>query len=401
MRKILNCLLFYVFNLLLMGAIHVSLSVPIDEYPMVVFYYLLWMVVSCFVFGIVYLLPIRVWIGWIPLFYIAIVALLFAVLLYGTEIKGGQRWIDIGIIRFQPSEFSKLILVLCISRYFDFFIKDRKCILSDVFGKLSLCRILYFLLLYFFLFYSELYQDFQISLVLLIGILVLYEVKIVDFIVIPIYLIYLQPDFATALIVFAISVTLVLLADWSKKSLLIGLRRAMWCIIWGIILFFQDYQWFRMYDFINEPTFSYQVEQSLLAVRQGQIWGSGIGENVVICLSYLPEIFTDFTFSTVLGEFGIIGACWLLFLYSGLILTLISLAGKLEEKFCRLYVLGFASLIFWTVFLNVGSAIGIFPTVGIPLPFVSVGGSSMVMQGAGLAICYRMFKEGKSIRAFF
>ena len=274
------------------------------------------------------------------------VMLLFVVFTVGYATRGSQRWIAIGGFTFQPSELVKLTIILALANYFD----------SHRIGRG------YHL--------TELFIPFLILIV-------------------PFSFILKQPDLGTGLILLILFLSMVFFIGLEWKSLLIAATG-------GLILtpvgwfFLKDYQRERILTFFSperDPLGSgYHIIQSMIAVGSGGIFGKGFLKGSQTQLKFLPEQQTDFIFSVFAEEWGFLGGIVLLTLYLLLILWGLKIINQSRDYPGALIAFGITMLIFWEVFINIGMVLGILPVVGIPLPFLSYGGSSMVvlMTASGL-----------------
>lgn len=286
--------------------------------------------------------------------YLLMVCFLIAVLIIGITSKGSQRWIPLGFFRFQPSEFSKCVIIIIIA-YF----------IAKVPPK------------------PEGY-DLKSLIVPLILILI------------PTILILIQPDLGTALSVFAISFSMLLFAGIRKKILIMFVIFAIILSIpaWNFIL--KPYQQKRVLTLFNPEAdplgTGYHIIQSKIAVGSGGITGKGFRQGTQTQLEFLPENTTDFIFSVLSEEWGFLGSGFVLFCYFVFISSLIKLAKKCRDPFYVMIVFGFASYLTFHLFVNIGMVIGIMPVVGLPLPLFSYGGSALLMvffiQGLILNISY-------------
>ncbi|QQG35021.1 MAG: FtsW/RodA/SpoVE family cell cycle protein [Deltaproteobacteria bacterium] len=390
--------------LFLIGFIHIASAVPYEEHSIFLLSYSIWILVLCGILGVLYFVDIGNCKFFIYPTYLLTIFLLVVVLFYGSTVKGGQRWLDLGVLKFQPSEIIKLVIIFVIAHYCDAFMPKREYVLIDIFGLLNVFRtiILFMLGVYMCMCYKLL--KYYCLLLLLFFVLFCIKKKkkktfisIVDFVILPVYLIYLQPDFATALIVLFISTTIIVCAGINKQSIILFMSYFLTVVFFSWIYFFQDYQRLRIYDFITlnfeNNHLNYQIEQSISAIGTGQLFGSGFGEGLQIYLLYLPENFTDFAFSGISGEWGLFGDIIILFFYSVLIISLVYFSSQVRNKFDQLVIVGFSSLIFWNMCVNIGTTIGMFPTAGVPLPFISSGGTSMFIHIVGFSICCNLLKK--------
>jgi rod shape determining protein RodA len=265
---------------------------------------------------------------------------LVVVFAVGDVTRGTQRWLVLGPISFQPSELMKLAVVLVLAKYFA--VREKE-------GKFSL---------------KELAVPFLLTFV-------------------PFLLIMKQPDLGTALILIAVFVSVVLFIGVEWKALIL-------VAITGSLLapfswfFLKDYQKERILTFFDpesDPLGSgYHILQSIIAVGSGGFFGKGFLKGTQSQLRFLPEHQTDFIFSVFAEEWGFVGALVLLILFLALLVWGLKIARQSRDYIGTLIAYGVTMLIFWEVVINVGMVVGFFPVVGIPLPFMSYGGSSMVVM---------------------
>ncbi|OBS10138.1 rod shape-determining protein RodA [Acidihalobacter prosperus] len=273
---------------------------------------------------------------WAPWIYLAGLLLLVSVLLVGQIGMGARRWLDLGFMRFQPSEVMKLAVPMMLAWYF----AERA--LPPTPGQLTVA-----------------------------GVIVL----------LPVMLIAKEPDLGTALLVGMVGAFVIFFAGLRYRTLaafvLLGL--ASLPVIWH---FMHDYQRNRVLTFLNperDPLGAgYHIIQSMIAVGSGGVYGKGWLNGTQAQLDFLPERSTDFIFSVFGEEFGLIGVLLLLALYVFIVLRGLDIALRAQDTYSRL-VAGSLSMMFSVyVFVNVGMVIGLLPVVGVPLPLVSYGGTSMV-----------------------
>jgi len=280
--------------------------------------------------------------------YAGALILLVLVELMGSTGMGGQRWLDLGFFRVQPSELMKVSLILALARYFHGLTPEN---------------------------YQKLYH-------LVIPILM---------IAIPSVLIVRQPDLGTTALLAAGGVAIIFLAGarawlfWTGgTALLIGLP-----FLWGNL---RDYQKDRILTFLNPESdplgAGYQIIQSKIALGSGGLTGKGFLQGTQSHLNFLPEMKTDFIFTVLAEEFGITGGIFLIALYGILIFYGFYVSVTCRSQFGRLLSAGLTLTLFLYVFINVGMVMGLLPVVGVPLPLVSYGGSAMmtVMIAYGLVL---------------
>ena len=276
---------------------------------------------------------------------------------FGAVALGAQRWIDLGFMRYQPSETMKLALIVILAR-----ILSTKSVLGS---GLSIRGLIWPLLL----------------------------------MLVPFVLIVKQPDLGTALLIAGISCTMLLFMKIRRWILMVVFVGGVFAapIAWNYVL--RDYQKDRIRNFIsptNDPRGSgYNSIQSKIAVGSGKLFGKGFRKGTQSQLEFLPERHTDFIYSVLSEEFGLIGSLLVLALFSALFVIIIRVATTARDKFGALLTVGVMAYIFWHMFINMGMVIGLLPIVGVPLPLLSYGGSSMLTTMLGLgfisAVAYRRY----------
>jgi len=282
--------------------------------------------------------------------YASALLLLLSVLVYGTISNGSRRWLHLGFINLQPSELMKVGVILALARY-----------LSRVPPKdgLYTCK--------------ELFMPACIVLL-------------------PMLVILRQPDLGTALSIGAIGASMILFIG-VKRSVLFGL--SIFSTIGGAVgwlWFLHPYQKKRILTMFNpeaDPRGSgYQIIQSKIAVGSGELFGKGYLEGSQTRLEFIPERTTDFIFSVFAEEWGFLGSMVILGLYLLLLFRLLTQSTKAKEYFGVLVTVGVVGMIFFHVFVNLGMVVGFLPVVGLPLPLMSYGGSSLMTTffSIGLAL---------------
>lgn len=273
---------------------------------------------------------------------------------------GAQRWLKVIWFNFQPSELTKLIIVLFLSRYFSKKTVDDVRLPSAKFG------ILRGLILPFI------------------------------FIAIPMGLIIEQPDLGSAIMIFFIFLSMLYLSGVSSRYIFIFL---LFNVISAPLFwqFLRDYQKDRLLVFLNpnvDPLGAgYTLIQSKIAIGSGGLLGKGWLAGTQNQLHFLPESHTDFIFATFAEEWGFLGSSVLLLLYYLLLKTGFLIAQRTHEQFARLLALGISSLLCSQVFINIAMTMGLMPVVGLPLPLMSYGGSSIVVTFIALGILANIDKR--------
>ncbi|MBL3526684.1 MAG: rod shape-determining protein RodA [gamma proteobacterium endosymbiont of Lamellibrachia anaximandri] len=281
---------------------------------------------------------------WSPWLYIAGVLMLVAVIFFGQTGKGAQRWLDLGFFRFQPSEMMKLALPMMIAWY----LAEKR--LPPKRRRLLAAAIMT---------------------------------------LIPVLLIAKQPDLGTALLVASAGVFILFLAGIGRQliSIFAVSMAALGPVIW---FFMHEYQKRRVLTFLNPENdplgAGYHIIQSKIAIGSGGLTGKGWLNGTQSHLEFLPERHTDFVFAVISEEFGLIGVAALLALYFFIILRGLYIATQAQDTFSRLLGGALTLVFFVYLFVNIGMVSGVLPVVGVPLPLISYGGTSLVTILAGFGI---------------
>lgn len=297
---------------------------------------------------VIALIDPRFWYRYAYVIFAAALASLVAVEVVGSLSKGAQRWIDLGVIQLQPSEVMKIALVLALARYF------HSATLADV-GRIF----------------------FLIPPLLLI--------------LVPAALVLKQPDLGTAVMLMTGGGAIFFLAGvrWWKFALVVAAGAAAVPVLWQQL---HDYQQQRVLTFLNpesDPLGSgYHIIQSKIALGSGGFWGKGFLNGSQAQLSFLPEKQTDFIFTMLAEEQGLLGGVCLLMLFFAIIMLGALFSLRARSQFGRLLAAGVTVTLFLYIVINVAMVTGLIPVVGVPLPLVSYGGTAMmtVLVGCGLAL---------------
>jgi rod shape determining protein RodA len=276
--------------------------------------------------------------------YVGGVLLLIAVALFGDVSKGARRWLNLGFMRLQPSEMMKIATPLMLAWYFQ--------------QHESLVRL----------------RDYIIATLIVL---------------VPTALIARQPDLGTGILVFAAGFYVIFLAGLPWK-IIVGMVAAAAAgapMVWGMLHEYQRARIMTLLDPEKDPLGKgFHIIQSTIAIGSGGILGKGWGQGTQAQLEFIPERHTDFMFSVLSEEFGLLGNTFLLVLYALLIGRGLMIAANAPTLFSRLLA-GAITLIFFTyAFVNMGMVSGILPVVGVPLPFISYGGTALVTLFVGIGI---------------
>lgn len=312
------------------------------------------------------LIDIRIWMSLAYPAYAMSVVLLVLVEFFGETGGGAERWLNVGPVQVQPSELMKISLILALARYFHGLTLDE---VSRVF--------------------------FLVPPLALIGM--------------PVVLVLLQPNLGTATILGLCGASLLFLAGLSWKWIVPAVGGALSAIpiAWQ---FLHDYQKERVYTFLDpdrDPLGAgYNILQAKIALGSGGIFGKGFLNGTQSHLNFLPEKQTDFIFTMLAEEFGLVGAGLLLALYLAVLAMGVSIALNARSQFARLLAMGICLNFLFYILINVSMVMGLIPVVGIPLPLVSYGGTAMltVMLGFGLLMSvhvHRNVEIARSSNAFW
>ncbi|MEM7494666.1 MAG: FtsW/RodA/SpoVE family cell cycle protein [Myxococcota bacterium] len=370
-------------------------------------------VAACFVTGSVVFVPPSLLRRLAVVAYVLGIGLLLAVLVVGVTVKGSQRWVHVGFTRLQPSELAKLTTLLVVVG---------TCASDPTRGGYTLQRLFLPFALsrplacggaaVFFVAYKGLLWPFSVwkALAGLGGLLVLTtwgvecgrrlvirgwrwheQVALADLVGLPATLVFVQPDLGTTVLLAAPAASVVLFRGVRLRSICLA---ALLVLVGGFTAWhtlLQDYQKKRV-EALLHPTSDltgsgYHGAQSLIAVGSGRWWGKGLGEGTQTQLAFLPENQTDFVLALWAEEWGFVGTTVVLALFFWLILAMLRISQQARNRFGRLLAFGAGALVFWHVAVNVGMVLGLLPVVGVALPFLSYGGTSLLLHTAAAALC--------------
>jgi len=291
----------------------------------------------------------------VTVFLISVITLV-SLLFFGNVVKGAQSWLSIGGFSIQPSDPVKLVIIMILAKYF-----SRR--------HIEIANVRHILVSGFYAF-------------------------------VPFILVLLQPDFGSAIIIFIIWLGMTMVSGISKRHLL-------FVFIAGVLSFsllwsygFTDNQKTRIVSFIHPLTdisgAGYNAYQSTIAVGSGKVLGKGIGYGTQSRLEFLPEYETDFIFAAFTEEWGFIGTTIFLLLFGIVIWRILKIALHGATNFEVLFGLGFAIFLMSHVIIHIGMNIGILPVTGLPLPFVSYGGSHLFTEFIGLGVLMGMRRYSRA-----
>lgn len=284
------------------------------------------------------------------------IALLIAVLFYGKHVAGSQRWLVVGPLTVQPSELVKIAVIIILAKFY------AKRVTMEGFSL----------------------RDLVIPFLLIMA---------------PFVLIVKQPDLGTGMLVVLIAASMTLYVKIERRTLIYLVMSGviMVPVLWSFLL--KEYQKQRILTFLNpdrDPLGAgYHIIQSKIAIGSGELFGKGFLKGTQNALSFLPEQHTDFIISVLAEEWGFVGTGFVLLLFLFLIGWGLNVAYGCRDPFGTILSVGITAMLFWQVFINIGMVMGLMPVVGVPLPLISYGGSSVVTSMLGIGILM-----GVSMRRF-
>lgn len=335
---------------------------------------------------VILLLDFRIYESFAPLFYGIMILLLAGVLIFGKEVNGAKAWFEIGAFRFQPAEFTKMATALLLARY----VSSTGVKLTDFSAQFKIALILglpiglimlqpdFGSVIIFASLIIPMYREGFPSIYLILGIIV--AVLFVLTLLIPQNYIFIGIG----------AITLIAgVMQWKKPRRLIpialiaigitGFVMATDFILNEVIYEYQKKRVEAIFrpELVDPKAEGWNLEQSKIAIGSGGFTGKGFLEGTQTKFGYVPEQSTDFIFSTLAEEHGWLGSALVIFLFIALVLRLAYIAERQKSKFARFYGYAVAGIIFFHFTINIAMTIGLFPVVGIPLPFFSYGGSSL------------------------
>ena len=311
---------------------------------------------------VVALVNIRVWYFLAYPIYLGAVLFLGAVDIFGIEVNGSTRWLDLGVMRLQPSEIMKLAIVLALARYYHDLPQWRVSRASGLFGAL-----------------------------LIIGI--------------PMQFVFRQPDLGTTVLLVATGFAIVFLAGINWRVMLGASVTASIAIPLFYKYGLKNYQRERINTMLSPESdpvgAGYHIIQSKIALGSGGVSGKGFMQGTQRSGDYVPENTTDFIFTVIGEEFGLIGSVGTIAIYGVLIAFCLYLSFQVKHLFSRLLILGVTTTFSLYVFINIAMVTGLIPVVGVPLPLISYGGTVIltVMSGFGLILSAHLFRKAELPKA--
>jgi len=285
------------------------------------------------------------------------VGLVLLVTIVGTTMNKAERWLDIGFVRFQPSELMKLALVIGLARYL------------HRLGRKEARRTL-------------------VQTLLLPAVMVM----------VPAILVIKQPHLSTGILLMLIALSILAVTEFDLKTLITLLSAGVVTFMVAWSFFLHNYQTQRVdvwLDPESHPDEAYQIVQARTAVGNGGFFGRGIGQGTQNRLDFVPYKESDFSFAVFAEEWGFVGSTMLLALYMSLVLWAINLASQARDRFAACLCVGIAAIIMWHAALNVGVVLEFVPNTGLPLPFFTHGGTNVVTIMLALGVLMSVSRSRK------
>jgi rod shape determining protein RodA len=320
-----------------------------------------------------------------PIFYVITIILLILVLIIGRNVGGNQAWIPIGSFRLQPSEFAKFATCLLLARYLSSGTIKVQEIRTQLVAALIILLPTVLILLQ---------PDAGSALTFSSLILLLYREGLSGYFLVieglSILLFILTVLYNKYIVLAGIIVVAGIIFYYYRKSKKMITVTGFGVLFSILFIFSVDYAYNQILkphqrnriDLIlgkvDDPRgIGYNLNQSKIAIGSGGIWGKGYLQGTQTKYNFVPEQSTDFIFCTIGEEWGFIGCLFVIGLYLFLLIRIINIAERQRSSFARIYGYGVASILFFHIFINIGMTIGLIPVIGIPLPFLSYGGSSL------------------------
>jgi len=308
-------------------------------------------VVGLFAFGVCFYFDYHVWRKWMLIILVLTIGALIAVLIVGPVVNGARRWLPLVIFQFQPAEMAKLVSIMLAAAYISMKVKRGQ--------ELELVTV-------------------QMGIIALIA-----------------GLTELEPDLGTAAIIFGIPLAMLIVAGLKRQRVL---QLLLFAVVGAAIMIFREpYRLERLkitYDpWSDAQNYGYQTVQSLSAIGSGELTGMGLGVGVSK-YDYLPEAHTDFAFAIFCQENGFLGAIFVFLLFAAFAVYAARIANKARDEYGQILAMGIMLLVVGQAIANLLMVGGMTPVVGVPLPFISYGGTSLIITMASIGILVNVGKQG-------
>lgn len=317
---------------------------------------LVWYAAGIVVMIICFLFDYKQFERYAHIIYVASIGTLMAVLFFGKYVGGSRRWLLLGPFSLQPSEMAKVAVILILARYYAKLINNEGLSMRDLMAPVLLTAV-------------------------------------------PFALVVRQPDLGTAMVIALIAGAMTLFVKIERRTFgwLVATFVMLVPSVWFLLRGYQKQRILTFLDPDRDPLGAgYHIIQSKIAIGSGMLTGKGFLKGTQNALSFLPEQHTDFIFSVLSEEWGLLGGMTVIILFLLIIAWGLSIAGRCRDPFGTIMAVGVTAMIAWQAFINIGMVMGLLPVVGVTLPFVSYGGSSIItmMMSIGLLmnVSMRRFK---------
>lgn len=349
LRTIIMCIL--ILNLISLLSLYSSLHRNGEFTEKSIFYkQVVWLVICWLILIVFSLIHYRLYFNLSLILYALNIILLISVIIFGKKVLGAQRWLSIFGLDFQPSEISKVAVILILARFLSAYEQN----------------------------------GFRKAVLIPLGLVIANSL-----------LIFKQPDLGTALIILFLFFMLGASSQIKKRYFVIILIVVIASapLGWNLL---KEYQKKRLAVFVNPSSdplgAGYTIIQSKIAIGSGRIFGKGFLSGTQNQFNFLPERHTDFIFTVVSEEWGLVGSLFVLFIYWILLSSIFAQARQLKDSFAQLITLGISHLFFLHIFINIGMTLGILPVVGLPLIFISYGGTHLVVSFLLMGIFFNIYR---------
>lgn len=312
-------------------------------------------VIGVIAFGVCFYFDYHVWRKWMLIILVLTIGALIAVLIVGPVVNGARRWLPLVIFQFQPAEMAKLVSIMLAAAYISMKVKHAQ--------ELELATV-------------------QMAIIALIA-----------------GLTELEPDLGTATIIFGIPLAMLIVSGLKRQRVL---QLLLFALVGAAVMIFREpYRLERLkitYDpWSDAQNYGYQTVQSLSAIGSGELTGMGLGVGVSK-YDYLPEAHTDFAFAIFCQENGFLGAIFVFLLFAAFAVYAARIANKARDEYGQILAMGIMLLVFGQAIANLLMVGGMTPVVGVPLPFISYGGTSLIITMASIGILVNVGKQGEKNR---
>ncbi|NTW48625.1 MAG: rod shape-determining protein RodA [Chlorobiales bacterium] len=362
----------------------------------------LWFCVGFLFLGVIFFMPSRFWQDYSYWLYGGSIFILIAVLFFGKRVAGSLSWVDLGFARFQPSEITKLTTIIALAR----FLSDRETDIKTLRHFVTALGIVFFPVTLIMLQPDTgtalTYLTMIVPMIVLAG----FDFYYVLLLAIPIVFVFVGfiNLYALAALGIAFLILLVLMRQsailLSVGSLTIGLLFGYFSSFYAKSIL-KPHQLKRIETFLDPMSdpkgAGYNVLQAKVAIGSGGLWGKGFLQGTQTQLRFIPAQWTDFIFCVIGEELGFVGSSILVITFMVLVLRLISIVNLLKNRFASLVVAGIVSVFIGHIFINIGMTVGLVPVIGVPLPFLSYGGSSLVANIIAVAIVLNFYRNRRDL----